>query len=103
MSAEKPFEWPWEPEEFEHWAASVPWQNAVTKPLKPHQYTLKRRAPSRKQFELAVLHTREFGQQERFGGQEYTYYESAGYKYWTMMSPLEWTVLINRKELPKGS
>jgi len=48
-----------------------------------------------------VLHLREFGYQEWFGGAEYSYYEAGGYRYWTMMNPLEWTILVNRKELPE--
>jgi hypothetical protein len=67
--------------------------------MNPHQYTLKRRSPDPRMFELAVLHLREFGSQEYFGGREYSYYEAAGHKFWTMMEPLEWTILVNRKEL----
>ena len=100
MSAGRPGEWPITHQEFEAWVASSPWQVAVTAVMNPHQYSLKRRSPDPRMFELAVLHIREFGHQEYFGGQEYSYYEAAGYKYWTMMSPLEWTILVNRKELP---
>jgi hypothetical protein len=100
VSAKKPGEWPLTHQEFEEWVASSPWQDAVTKPMNPHQYTLKRRSPDPRMFELACLHIREFGSQEYFGGSEYSYYEAAGSKFWTMMNPLEWTVLVNRKELP---
>jgi hypothetical protein len=68
--------------------------------MNPHSYTLKRRSPDPRMFEMAVLHIREFGSQEYFGGSEYSYYEAAGHKYWTMMNPLERTILVNRKELP---
>lgn len=100
MSRERPGEWPLEHAEFEAWVRSSPWQDAVTAVMNPHQYTLKRRSPSPRMFEMAALHIREFGSQEWFGAQEYSYYEAAGHKHWTMMEPLEWTILINRKELP---
>ena len=96
MAAEKPWEWPLTPEEFRSWVDSSPWQDAVTAVMNPHQYTLKRRSPEPRRFEMAVLHLREFGHQEYFGGREYTYLESGGHKYWTMMAPLEWTILVNR-------
>jgi hypothetical protein len=100
MSAERPGQWPLTHQEFEAWVASSPWQDAVTAVMNPHQYSLKRRSPDPRTFEMAVLHIREFGSQEYFGGQEYSYYEAAGHRYWTMMNPLEWTILVNRKELP---
>jgi hypothetical protein len=100
VSAERPGEWPLTHQEFEAWVNSSPWQDAVTAVMNPHQYSLKRRSPDPRIFEMAVLHLREFGAQEYFGGQEYSYYEAGGHKYWTMMNPLEWTILINRKELP---
>ena len=102
MSREKPGEWPLEPEEFVAWAASVRWHDTVSKPQNPHQYCLKFRCPSPRTFELMVLHLREHGHQEWFGGREYTYLEvwAGRWKYWTMMDPLECTVLINRKKLP---
>lgn len=103
MSAKKPGEWPLEHAEFERWVADVSWQDAVTRPMNPHAYTLKRNTKSPRMFELVVLHIREYGSQEWFGGQEYTYYECAGYKYWTMMNPIEFTILINCKQLPKES
>jgi hypothetical protein len=99
VSAEKPGAWPLTHEEFEAWVATSPWQDAVTAVMNPHQYTLKRRSPDPRTFEMAVLHIREFGSQEYFGGREYSYYEAAGHKYWTMMNPLEWTILVNRKPL----
>jgi hypothetical protein len=100
MSVARPGQWPLTHQEFEDWVASSPWQDAVTAVMNPHQYTLKRRSPDPRTFEMAVLHIREFGSQEYFGGSEYSYYEAAGHKFWTMMNPLEWTILVNRKELP---
>ena len=101
MSREKPGAWPLEHQEFEAWTRSVQWIPAVTRPMNPHEYHLKRRSPSPRTFERMVLHLREFGYQEWFGGAEYSYYEAGGYRYWTMMNPLEWTILVNRKELPE--
>jgi hypothetical protein len=102
VSAEKPGRWPLAHQEFEEWVASSPWKDAVTAVMNPHSYTLKRHSPDPRMFELAVLHIREFGSQEYFGGREYSYYEAVGHKFWTMMNPLEWTILINRKELDPG-
>jgi hypothetical protein len=99
VSAERPGQWPLTHQEFEAWVASSPWQDAVTAVMNPHSYTLKRRSPDPRMFEMAVLHIREFGSQEYYGGSEYSYYEAAGHKFWTMMNPLEWTILINRKQL----
>jgi len=99
----QPGEWPLSDGEFEEWAASVPWQDTVSNPTNPHQYTLKRYSPDPRLFELMVLHLRERGSQELFGGTEYMYLEVGGHKYWTMMSPLEWTILVNRKEVPGGA
>lgn len=100
MSAERTWEWPLTDEEFQSWVDSSPWQDAVMAVMNPHQYTLKRRSPDPRRFELMVLHLREHGSQEWFGGAEYTYLEVGGYKYWTMGHALETTILINRKELP---
>jgi len=44
-----------------------------------------------------VLHLREHGRQEVYGGDLYTYYVADGYKHWTMGADLMSTILINRK------
>jgi hypothetical protein len=102
MSAEKPGTWPWTHEEFEGWVERQTWIDAASE-TNPHSYCLKRRSPSPREFERAVLHLREFGTQEIFGGATYTYYEAAGHKLWTMQAPLEHTILVNRKSLSSAS
>jgi hypothetical protein len=105
VSAQKPELFPLSEEEFAAWVASSPWKDAKSK-TNPHSYTLKRRSPDPRLFEVAVLTIREQGFQGYFGSKEYSYLESGGYRYWTMQNPLEFTVLVNRKPLvpekPRG-
>lgn len=56
MGAEKPQEWPLNPEEFHSWVDSTPWQVMVTAAINPNQYTLKRRGPEPRYVEIPVLH-----------------------------------------------
>ena len=98
MSVEKPGAWPWTAEEFERWVGQQTWIDAASK-TNPHQYALRKRSPSPREFEKAVLHIREFGFQGRFGGQEYSYIEAAGWRFWTMQDPIEFTLLVDRKPL----
>jgi hypothetical protein len=88
--------------EFEAWVVSSSWQDARSK-TNPHSYTLKRRSPDPRLFEVAVLTIREQGFQGYFGPKEYSYLERGGYRYWTMQNPLEFTVLVNRKPLAPGN
>ena len=46
-----------------------------------------------------VMHLREHGRQEVYGGDVYTYYVADGFKHWTMGADLMSTILINRKPL----
>lgn len=79
---------------------SVRWKFASTMPQIPHEYTLKEWHPSKKDtFNAFVLHIRETGYKELFYGKEMTYFDVDGFKYWTMGSPLEETILINRAKL----
>jgi hypothetical protein len=65
----------------------------------PHQYTLRAKAPDEKTFERVLLYIRQAGYKAEFGSATYTYLDIDGWKYWTMGSPLNTTVLINRAEL----
>jgi hypothetical protein len=98
VSTKKPGLFPLSEREFAEWVASSPWQDAKSR-TNPHSYTLKRRSPAPRLFEVAVLTIREQGFQGYFGPSEYSYLESGGYRYWTMQNPLEFTVLVNRKRL----
>ena len=90
--------WPLSHHEVEEWVQGRYWQNARTT-RNPHSYTLARWG-NRRVFELVVLHIREHGYQQTFGGVEYTQYDAAGHFMWTMNADLPSTVLINRKLLP---
>ena len=48
-------------------------------------------------FWLMVMHIREHGEQEEWGGATYTYFVIDGMKYWTMGADLMSTVILNRK------
>jgi hypothetical protein len=88
--------WPISHEEFERWARRRHWQFARTMPQNPHEYT-HRAWGHEETFLRVVLHLREHGRQEVYGGDLYTYYVANGFKHWTMGADLMSTILINRK------
>lgn len=81
--------------EFRRFIESVEWRYAKTMPTMPHYYTLRAKCDS-DQFVAAVVFIREHGQTERYRNKPYIYYYLDGYRYWTMGSPLDETILINR-------
>ena len=85
-------------EQLERWARGRHWQFARTMPKNPHWYT-HRDWGHEETFLRIVLHLREHGRQEVYGGDLYTYYVADGYKHWTMGADLMSTILINRKPL----
>jgi len=88
--------WPISHEDFERWARGRHWQFARTMPQNPHEYT-HRSWGHEETFLRIVLHLREHGRQELYGGDLYTYYLGNGFKHWTMGADLMSTILINRK------
>lgn len=64
----------------------------------PHAYTLKDTWKNKDDFNSCVLMIREHGYEEEFFGKTYIYFNIGDYKYWTMGSPIEKTILINRAE-----
>jgi len=50
-------------------------------------------------FNEFVLHIRQYGYVDKFIGEEYTYFNLGDYRYWSMGSPLEKTILINRAKI----
>ena len=62
----------------------------------PHEYTC-RIWGDEETFLRVVLHLREHGRQEVYGGDTYTYYVADGFKYWTMGADLMSTILVDRK------
>ena len=67
-------------------------------PQNPHEYT-HRAWGHEETFLRIVQHLREYGRQEVYGGDIYTYYVANGFKHWTMGADLMSTILINRKPL----
>jgi hypothetical protein len=76
------------------------WISAKTMPQWPHEYTLRKNA-NEEEFLWFVFFIRERGYAESFGGQKHIYLDVDGWKYWTMGSPLDDTVLINRARTEK--
>jgi hypothetical protein len=71
------------------------WTFAKTMPEWPHEYLVKRQVDY-DLFEATVRHIREHGFQGRFYQKEITYFAEDGMLYWTMGTPLEKTIIINR-------
>lgn len=72
------------------------WKLAKSMPNIPHEYTLKAEWINKGDFEYFVQYIRDFGYQRIFYGRIYTYFDIDGYSYWTMGSPIDQTILINR-------
>jgi hypothetical protein len=80
--------------------AAVKWQFAKTMPQNPHEYTMRKWLPELEEtFVWFVELIRRVGQVEMWGGRPYTYLDIDGNHYWTMGSPIDETILINRKTL----
>lgn len=77
--------------------AKATYQFAKTMPGIPHDYTLKQNW-NPDEFEQVVAYIRKHGQPAKFYSKTYIYYYANGYKYWTMGSPIEETILINREK-----
>jgi len=75
------------------------WIFAKTMPKNPHYYTLKKSWKFPEAFEESVILIRKYGIEEKFRGWPYICFNFDGYKYWTMGSPINQTILINRKPL----
>ncbi len=75
------------------------WKFAKSMPQMPHWYTLRDHAGDVPAFERFVMHIRHHGYKERFGKATYSYLNVGEWKYWTMGSPLDQTILINRAKI----
>lgn len=69
---------------------------AKSMPYLPHSYTVRDWWTNQDAFKEAVQFIRDKGVKERFGKRYFVYWYCAGYKYWTMGSPIQQTKLINR-------
>ncbi len=86
-------------DELQEFIRASRWRFAKSMPDTPHEYTLRRWARDEKLFERMVLYIRQHGYQQEFQGRKYTYLDIDDHAYWTMGSPLERTILINRAKL----
>ena len=72
---------------------------AKTMPKFPHHYTMKDTWENPLEFEEVVKHIRRYGIKQKFFRTSYIYLYIDKYKYWTMGSPINETILINRETL----
>ena len=77
------------------------WTFAKTMPTIPHWYTLRKKAKRDEDFAAFVQEIRVRGVARQFGRKSFTYFDIDGWTYWTMGSPIEETILINRARLPE--
>ena len=68
-------------------------------PNTPHYYSLKKEWDNEDNFCQAVQFIRDNGKIEFFKGYSYTVLYIENYKYWTMGSPIDQTILINRAKI----
>jgi hypothetical protein len=73
------------------------WTYAKTMPEWPHEYIVRERVDEALFVEL-VLHIRKHGYEGKFYSRTMVYFDQDGYTYWTMGSPLEETIIINRTQ-----
>lgn len=83
---------------FRQFVNNTQWVFAKSMPSMPHYYTLLKDNDPRL-FREAVIFIRNNGHIRKFQGRTYTYFDIDGYTYWTMGSPIEQTILINRATL----
>jgi hypothetical protein len=76
------------------------WRFARTMAHMPHSYLVKQKCGSAEEFERFVMHIREHGYRQKFGGRSYTYFDwpvgGIIHQFWTMGAPLPATIIINR-------
>ena len=71
------------------------WIFAKTMPKWPHEYIVRDRVDE-VLFEQLVRHIRTYGYEGKFYRNTITYYDEGEMMYWTMGSPIEETIIINR-------
>ena len=84
------------PKDLEAFVANQEWTFAKTYAATwPHEYIVRDRVDEGL-FVTVVHHIREHGYQGRFYDKTFTYFDADGLVYWTMGSPIEETVIVNR-------
>lgn len=81
---------------FAEFVAANPWKPAKTAIKNPHEYSLREKTKDVAIFEQAVQFIRDNGYTVWFWRKPYICYDLDGRRYWTMGSPVEKTLLINR-------
>lgn len=71
------------------------WTFAKTMPAWPHEYIVRDRV-DRDLFVALVHHIRANGYVGKFYRRDMTYFDDRGLMYWTMGSPVEETIVVNR-------
>jgi hypothetical protein len=89
-------DWPLSEADIKEWVGERHWQFARTSPTNPHEYT-HRGWGNEQMFLRVIVHIREHGRQEWYGGAVYTVYDCAEWFFWSMGDPLSTTVILNRK------
>lgn len=75
------------------------WTFAKTMAHIPHEYVVRQKVRDDESFNRFVITIRSEGYTEYFGRKPFKYLNVGDYKYWTMGSPLEQTIIINRAKL----
>lgn len=83
------------PDDLQSFVDEEKWTYAKTMPEWPHEYLVRARVDEAL-FVRTVQHIRANGYEGRFYMRKITYFEEAGLVYWTMGSPLDETIIINR-------
>jgi hypothetical protein len=78
------------------------WTFAKTTPQTAYWYTLRQMWRHPVPFEAVVRYIRDHGVRRPFGGATYVYLDHAGWTYWTMGAPPQFTTLINRAKIAPG-
>jgi hypothetical protein len=83
------------PDDLRRFVSNERWTFAKTMPDWPHEYLVRERV-DRRLFERVVKHLRANGYESHFYQKKITCYEEDGLVYWTMGTPVEETLIINR-------
>jgi hypothetical protein len=87
------------PQDIDAFILANEWKFAKTMASIPHAYCLKERCSDQETFEKFVMHIRRNGYEKNFFRKVFVYFDVGEHQYWTMGSPLEKTILINRAKL----
>ena len=83
-------------EELRSFVQDSTWTFAKSMPQTPHEYTLRRNAKDEALCERVIIYIRQVDYHQKWGKTTYTYLDIDGWQYWTMGSPQDQTILINR-------